>query len=47
MKDLVDVNYLLTQIAEGKLSVEQINYVLNTAARYTERVDANDETQQH
>lgn len=45
MKELIDVNKLLANLAEGKLTVEQINYVLNTAARYTERVQAEDETQ--
>lgn len=33
----IDVNFILSLIAEGKLTEDQVNYILNTAARFNER----------
>lgn len=40
----LDINQLLNAVAEGKISVNDANYILNTAARFIERTSAENET---
>lgn len=35
----LDMNKIMELVAEGKLTVDQVNYMLNSAARYTERTE--------
>lgn len=39
------MNYIMKQVAEGNLTVDQVNYILNTCARFTERVEEHDNGQ--
>lgn len=35
----LDMTRIMELVAEGKLTVDQVNYMLNSAARYTERTE--------
>lgn len=41
----IDINQVLNLVAEGKITVDQVNYVLNSVARATERVNGNNNGQ--
>ena len=36
----LDMSYIIKQVAEGKLTVDQVNYLLNSGARYNERTES-------
>ena len=39
------MNYIMKQVAEGNLTVDQVNYILNTCARFSERTEMHDNGQ--
>ena len=35
----LDMNKIIELVAEGKITTDQVNYIFNSAARYTERTE--------
>lgn len=42
----LDMNNIINLVAEGKLTVDQVNYLLNSGARYTERSEDSNKGQE-
>ena len=42
----LDMNYIMKQVAEGNLTVDQVNYIMNTCARFEERIQGYDNGQE-